>query len=373
MRHTLGTTASIVASAAAAALALAGVVTVAPTDAATLPSQADAVIGHAQPTTRPLATPAATPRSSRVLVTRVYWRAAGRSILTTPQTRRMVFTRGNAWWNEVSGGRYRISGTVTPWIKIPKPDGLCILNDYDILQQAYDRVKRRGLHPERYDRIVIVTQPCGTSGGVAYDGFLSIPAALIWGTTDPSDMFATVIHEQGHLLGLDHTKLRICRRAGHVVTWSNTCRVQTYYEPYDVMSGISAGHFTGYQKARLHWLSKLRTLKGSGSVTLTPYEKRSPGAKALVVPHPRRSYWLEYRTATGLDSGFPPGAVGVQIHVVLKGTTAPQLLDLAPGVPDDFDSDNVVLAPGSSWRTPEGTVIRVLRVTDSGARIRVRR
>ena len=159
------------------------------------------------------------------------------------------------------------------------------------------------------------------------------------------------------------------------VTLGGTCSPVEYGDPFDAMGGGSyVGHFSGRHKDLLGWLGSARkaNLSGTDDVTLTPMETASGIKTAVVTVSSGRSYWLEYRTATGKDKGFPVGGQGVQVRLVASavGDGGPNLLDQRPGDVSYDDFDSVTLPGGSSWTSPENIRITVGSLTATQAPVR---
>ncbi len=306
---------------------------------------------------------AATPRSTRVLVLRVYWGTRPPATPTMATTTRSVITDSRAWFQEVSHGRYTVSGTVTPWLKVRPPQD-CFDGAFAIRDQALAAARRRGYDLSRFGRFVVYV-PCSTSAaGLGY-----MPGKYVW-------LFNTlgktvVMHEQGHNLGLPHASLRVCQRAMMIVTWSSNCLVLEYGDVTDTMGSRWSGHYNAYSKSRLGWLQRSTTATSTRTLTLAPYETTGPGVKAIRLRAGSATYWLEYRRGTGADSGIAAGAAGVQIRLQAAGGRT-QVLDASPesyGYDDFIDTH---LPAGSSWTTPQRVRITVTSQTSSGATVAIR-
>lgn len=313
--------------------------------------------------------PAGTTRSfargtkvTRTLVMRVYWRSAPPARPTTAVTKDRILTQAASWFRTVSGGRYTISGSVTPWLKISAPPS-CLSGYTRVMEQALARAKAKGYSPTAFGRWIVYL-PCN-AGGVT--GLGSKPGKKIWlfGTTD----LGTNVHEQGHNLGLGHANLRSCRVGTTTVTWSSSCRVHEYADWGDAMGNGPAVHFSALNKRRLGWLSAMTTVSGDATRRLTPSNETSAGNKAMVVRTSTRSYWVELRSGTNVDAGIPPACRGVQIRVPTSGSSS-QVLDALPGNGVEFDDDGrflyddgscTALPFGSSWTSPER-----VRITAAG-------
>lgn len=313
------------------------------------------------------ATAGRAPSHTKVLVLRVYSTRQAPAKPTTSQIRSAIIGDGNAWFEEVSHGRYSISGTATPWLKV-KGGSNCGGNYFRTMDRAIAKAKQKGYSPTRFGRFVMY-MPC-SPGFMA--GLGEMPGRKIWlfGYTD----LATNVHEQGHNLGLRHANARACRSGGQAVTWSGSCAVLEYGDTSDVMGNTSAGHYNAYNKARLGWLQKSATVTGSTTRTLTAAERTGSGLKALRVRTGDRTYWVELRGGTGADADLPDGNRGVQIR--LQKGAGTELLDAMPGTGGDQewgdDWAHVTLPAGSSWTSPERVRITVRSQESSAAEVAVR-
>lgn len=308
---------------------------------------------------------AATPRSTRVLVLRAYWGARPPARPTTATTKQRVITASRAWFQEVSHGRYTVSGSVTPWLKVSRPQD-CYGGSGAVGNQALAAAQRAGFRLASYGRFILYL-PC-SAGGIL--GYASMPGQYVV-LFDNMDL-NVVAHEQGHNLGLGHASSRECTsRTWGPMTWSGSCQVSEYGDEIDAMGNRRAGHFNALYKARLGWLQRAATVTSTGTVTLRPYETTDPGVQAIRLRAGRATYWLEYRTRTGADRGMIPGTSGVQIRYQAGAKT--QLLDAGPGsTVGYYDFADGHLPLGSSWTTPQNVRITVTRQTSSAATVAIR-
>ena len=309
---------------------------------------------------------AATPRTTKVLVLRVYWGAAPPARPTAATAKKKAITDARAWFQEVSHGRYTVSGSVTPWLRVPRPRD-CYAESFDLRDQALVAARRAGFRLSRYGRFIYYL-PCSPGGLL---GFASLGGGDVWlfNTLD----LEVVVHEQGHNLGLRHASSRVCtspKWAG--VTWSPTCEVNEYGDELDAMGNRRAGHYNAYFKSRLGWLQRSTTVTSTRTVTLAPYETTGPGIKAIRLRTGLATYWLEYRTRTGADRAMPRGTAGVQLRVQTANRMT-QLLDGGPGSTiGHYDFADVHLPAGSSWTTPQKVRITVTRQTSSAATVAIK-
>jgi Fibronectin type III domain len=310
-------------------------------------------------------TAALAPRSTRVLVLRAFWTRRAPAQPSKPATFRKVIRGSNTWFREVSHRRYSISGVVTPWLRVPRPND-CVNGAFQIMNQALRAAQRRGFNLSRFQRAILYL-PCDAGGLL---GFATVPGQHVW-------LFNTiglhvVVHEQGHNLGLQHASSRVCRSPQwRWVTWGPRCRVIEYGDEIDAMGNLRPGHFNGLYKARLGWLQRGMVVRSTRTVTLRPAETIGRGLKAVRVRSGRATYWVEYRTRAGYDRSMPAGSNGVQIRFQRGSRT--QLLDAGPGsTAGAHEFSDTHLPAGSSWTTPQNVRIAVLRQRRFEATVAIR-
>jgi hypothetical protein len=314
----------------------------------------------------PVGTLASTPRSTRVLVLRLFWGARPPARPTTTTVRERVVEDSRAWFGEVSRGRYQVSGTVTRWLRIPHP-GDCFQGTFVAGQRGLDAAVRAGYNVRAFGRVVFYL-PCN-AGGVL--GLGSMPGPFVW--LYGNLLKSAIMHEQGHNLGLPHASARLCEQKGWgATTWSSRCSVSEYGDEIDSMGNRRSGHFNAYYKSRLGWLSRWATVRSTKTVRLTPYEKGGRGLKAARVVARGATYWLEYRAGSGADRGLTKGTAGVQIRYQTRdGRT--ELLDAGPGTTVGYyDFADPHLPAGSSWTTPQNVRITVTGQTPRAATVAIR-
>ncbi|HVF20872.1 MAG TPA: Ig-like domain-containing protein [Mycobacteriales bacterium] len=314
-----------------------------------------------------------------VLVILAYWTRP--DSVTPAIARARFFDDANKWFRESSYGQYGISGTVTPWVKIPAPaNNQCYAGAETMFYDARAAAEALGAayDSDRYTRTVLYFPRCTGTDTKNVAGWAYEPGPVAWlnGYLDRR----TVVHEQGHNLGLGHARAHTCRTlSGTPVTYSAKCSVSEYGDQFDAMgrSGYTA-HYTGYRKHLAGWLggSRKRVLPSSAPTTFTlpPLERSSTSPLVVIARSPKvftRSYWLEFRRPIGMDRYLPSGATGgVLIHVVdtAQPTARGSLLD---GTPKDGTMSTAVLKSGTSWTAPDGVKIAAGAIGTSGIRVTV--
>ena len=307
-----------------------------------------------------LATAAAVRGTARMLVLRAFWSARPPARPTKATTRQRVVDASGRWYREVSHGRYRVSGTVTPWLRVARP-GDCYKGSFRAMDQALSAARRRGFRLERFQRFILY-MPCSAGGMLGYGSFPG-QHIVVFNTLDLNVM----THEQGHNIGLPHASSRECKSStGAAMTWSSKCITSEYGDEIDSMGNRRAGHYNAFYKWRLGWLQRLVTVTSSRTVRLTPFETTGRGVKGIRLRAGGATYWIEHRTRIGADRKMLPGTAGVQVRYQAGDQT--QLLDAGPGSTTGYyDFADGHLPAGSSWTTPQNVRVTVVNASASGA------
>jgi hypothetical protein len=321
----------------------------------------------------PRETQSATPTS--VLVILAYWTAP--DSVTTTRARDQLFTSDNAWFKEVSYGAVSLTGTVTPWLRIPAPvSGLCYTYADKLLSDARAKARTLGATYDwtAFDRTVVYFPRCSGSDTTNVAGWAYEPGDSVWlnGYMDRR----TSVHELGHSYGMAHADGYTCTSGGVRVTMGGTCKVTTYGDPYDAMGQSNyVAHFDAVNKDLAGWLGSRKRVLTTSTTTLTlaPFEKPSTLPLVAVADSPTstsRSYWIEYRQPVGSDAKLPAGATGgVLVHLRDSAVGSHgYLLDPTPG---DASFSTAVVRTGTSWQAPDGVRIAVTSAGTSGATVTV--
>jgi hypothetical protein len=172
----------------------------------------------------------------------------------------------------------------------------------------------------------------------------------------------TVAHELGHNLGLYHAHAMDCGDT----TLGSSCSSQEYGDTVDIMGYTgTVGHFNGFSKERLGWLSagNLVNVSSAGSFSLKPSSATSTSAKVLKIANgvdssgAPRYYYVEYRQPQGFDAQISNRGV-IDANNIFNGVTVRQaspsngnsvyLLDMTAGS-NFVDMKDAALTGGRSF------------------------
>lgn len=355
---------------------------------ATPDARADDPAGAATRTTgKPLASVSFTAKRAKhrlkTLVVPVYWKGAGKDRTTRKQLAGNMAT-ADRYYRAVSNGRYGFATRVQPWTKVSFGGGACAAqrDPYALMRAAIKATRARGVDVDRYDRLVlyVTSKDCGGPGGGL--GQVRGRVSWLWGTT----AINVLVHELGHNFGVGHSNRLSCFERKRVVSIAkrSRCSVSEYIDPADMMGAFPrAGWMSASHLVSLGWLKKsqVRNAAKGGTYTVRAMSAVSTkGVKALRIKvSDRRTYWVEYRSETGVDTVLPSCAQGLQVRMV---DTAfgfgkdPMVVDMYEDG-DDFlgclSSEATSLPPGSTWTSPEGVRIQLVRQTAGSARVVVER
>ncbi len=217
-----------------------------------------------------------------------------------------------AYWNEVSFGNQLMTGTVTPWLTAsfqrPRP-----ATTTGIATEAQRVAQLAGYNLASYQKFHYLFTNVPSCG---WAGLGEVPGSQTW--SNQYNTLGVIGHELGHNFGLGHANSLPCNG----VTIATNCPLARpeYGDPWDIMGNQSARSVNAWQKNDLGWVPDAKVAThpgGTASYTLSPLT--SPGGSLYAVQVPaavHRTYWIEYRQATGFDAGLPASATnGAIIHL----------------------------------------------------------
>ena len=217
-----------------------------------------------------------------------------------------------AYWNEVSFGNQTMSGVVTPWLTANfQMPSTC--DYYGIATEARRVAQLAGYNVASYQKVHYLFTRVTACG---WAGLGEVPGSQTW--SNQYNTLGVIGHELGHNFGLGHANSLPCNG----VTIATNCPLARpeYGDPWDIMGNVSARSVNAWQKNYMGWVpdAKVATHPGGiASYTLSPLT--SPGGTLYAIQVPaavHRTYWVEYRQATGFDAGLPASATnGAIIHL----------------------------------------------------------
>jgi M6 family metalloprotease-like protein len=322
----------------------------------------------------------------------------------------IVFGTASNFFRENSYGQTWLAGDVVGWFTLPLASTTC--NTFSIASYADAAAAAAGVDLSAYTRYVYAFPriACAFSGSASVGGNPS--RAFIHGAANMA--LATVAHELGHNLGLQHSHAWVPQYSASCPTGTTSaaiigdCYQLEYGDLLDVMGGSDSGHFNAPQKERLGWLDydvspPITTVTSSGTYTLAPYETPGTTPKALKIlkyTDPATGgqdwYYVEFRQALGFDSyldrdctdpapcAYQPLTAnilnGVQVRWVpgAQPDTGIRLLDMTPGSVDPYSGavdlypNDPALTAGNTFSDPDaGVTLTVVSVGSSGASVAV--
>jgi hypothetical protein len=232
----------------------------------------------------------------------------------------------------------------------------------------------RPMIPDRCDHYGYVLAPNQKScawAGIGDEGTGAKPQSDTW--YNDIDI-GTIVQENGHNMGLNHASAITCT-GGPFADNLSGCRHDEYGDHFDTM-GLGQRHMHVWPKLYMGWFGGCNFVKvtSSGTFHLLPIAAACDGVQAIQVPFPGgktrpfqsvtlTSYYLEYRSSLGFDSGMTPQ---VFIHTAPSPLTANtksnphSWLINASG-----NSKNPGLVSGGSFSDPAGGLTITVTAIDS--------
>lgn len=256
-----------------------------------------------------------------------------------------------AYYKEASFGQATMTGDVVlVTATVPKPT---TCDTSTIQTQANARALAAGYNPANYQFPVWIFASIGACGwaGLGYVG-----GGGNWVNGAPTGAWGLLVgaHELGHNFGVLHAHSYACPAAAIA---PSGCTRSEYGDRFDVMGNSRAGHFNAPFKDTFGWLppGSVRN-HGGGSATYTIGALEAPGefAYAVRIPTTRadRTYWIEWRSRAGFDSGEPAAVSnGGLVRLAPSSVGGADLLDVNAATAGNFD--DAELDVGKAFTDPE--------------------
>ncbi|HEY3351308.1 MAG TPA: hypothetical protein VGM13_16145 [Thermoanaerobaculia bacterium] len=271
---------------------------------------------------------------------------------TVTNAQNLFFGTGSSvarYYAEASYGLATMTGDVVlVTATVPKP---ATCDTGTVASQANAQALAAGKNPANYDFPVWVFAGIGACG---WNGLGYVGGGGSWINGTGSMGLLVAAHELGHNFGVLHAHSYTCPSAAIAPAG---CTRSEYGDRFDTMGNSRAGHFNAQFKDTFGWLpaGSVRNHPG-GSVTYTLDALETPGGFAYAVRIPTtksdRTYWIEWRSRAGFDSGFPAGvANGALIRFAPSSVGGADLLDMNFATAGSFD--DAQLDVGKSFTDPE--------------------
>lgn len=287
------------------------------------------------------------PAHVRLLAARLYW---GKRPPSYPSTTRMHrdLRRTSDYFAHVSRGHQHVRATLTRWVHVAASGDVMCNTQGRSVRAANAALRRAGYHPGRFNRLMIFTEQCNAASSAA-----ELPGRVSWIRFRAPGM-ATLVHELGHNMGLEHAYGVVCRQDGRRVALGGACLPVEYGDSWDAM-GHSTGFYSVPALARLGWAGRIQTVRRSGTYPLADVARARTGNQALRIRAGTTTYWVEYQSEHSPQVGRTIPGVMIRRQV---GRGPVEMIDASPGNPTgiaypDGDLTNAALPVGSSLTTPE--------------------
>jgi MYXO-CTERM domain-containing protein len=235
----------------------------------------------------------------------------------------------------------------------------------------------RPMIPDRCDHYGYVLAPnqkaCAWAG-IGDEGTGAKPQSDTW--YNAIDV-GTIVQENGHNMGLNHASSITCTGGAFADNLSG-CRHDEYGDHFDTM-GLGQRHMHVWPKLYMGWFGGCNSIKvtSSGTFNLLPIAAACDGVQSIQLPFPGgktrpfaaggnvtlTSYYLEYRSSLGFDTGMTPQ---VFIHTAPNPLTANTKSNPHSWLLNaSGNSKNPGLVTGGSFSDPAGGLTITVTAIDS--------
>jgi hypothetical protein len=294
------------------------------------------------------------------------------------QARSRVFTASNsvnAFYEEESYGQISLTGKLRADGDVFGPFNLsgsaagCPYGTWD--DEADQAATEAGIDLTGYQHIVYISpfESACQWGGIAAVGGSRVN---INGNSFGEAPTATIAHELGHNLGLEHAGSWTCTNGGARVQISDTCTISEYGDPFDTMGNIGFRHNNGWNLAKLGILGpeNVKTITTSGTYsirsalapTTEPTVLRVPRTRAVNNNSVSSWYYLEIRQTGGVFENVSDATTtGVSIRATAESQSPETLLlDANPATATFSD------APLQAGKTFNGGPVQIKTLSAGG-------
>ncbi|SNT16307.1 Gametolysin peptidase M11 [Micrococcales bacterium KH10] len=303
----------------------------------------------------------------RTLVIRAHWNGNRKDKTSTKRLRKLT-SNADKVLRSATRGRYGINATYTPWIKISRTS----CNDVRLIGQRATRAaaaRNRAHNADRFNRVVIYFPH--SSSCASWAGRGEMPGKYVW--LNGAKQATVLAHELGHNFGLGHANVVQCNKSRTLTRRGHGCKSHEYGDLGDLMG---AGPYSGLTQAAMQhqasWLTKGRMRNAQKRKTTVKLRPRSSnkGIRAVRVRGKGATYWVEYRTRSGLDKVLSKDLTGVTVSLAPpRRGHASNALDMQP----QNNNSAIALPLGASWTSPEGIRFQVKKQTKKRATVVVQR